>query len=578
MNESSKLNEFNYFLKGDISGIQEFIFNVKSEKAARVLKARSLFVQTLTLFAKLYVEENFEKDKVNEFYFGGGSFFLEVSDERTEIEIRKVLREIEGKINSEIFKEDVYVALSVVPANGAKDFKNYWTKVSTRSNQDKLQRYTTCPEAFESYIYETEIDDKISENDNLVNWLDFAHWLPKRGADMGENFIKTYTVEIQKKAFVLLNRHIQLKKNPSKDFFESKIHNKLPIWRRNLYIAYEQEILKELANREATKVDNKEKNVIKMGHIIDYHFLARFAEKRTGTKKIGILKLDIDNLGNLFRFMPDRDTAKTVSKGLITPFFETKINDFLNYKLGTQIALSEEELNQSGEPITYRDNIYTIFSGGDDCIFIGGWDAILEWADLLETEFQEIGKAIKDLVIDKVDDDVLSLPPTISAGVAIVEPTFPVVQLSKLVEKSIDQAKYYTYFKGEKPTKSKISIFGKCLTWEEFRDSKRVAKILENLVCNQQEPRTIIERIKQSAKAFEEIQEKAFIGEEYNFGVSKLFYFVRHSKNQKMITKELIRPYANDLIKAFTQKKRKNPLKYPVAARWAEFLTRNKDA
>lgn len=36
-----------YFIKGDISGIQDFIFNVKSEKAARVLKARSVFVEVL---------------------------------------------------------------------------------------------------------------------------------------------------------------------------------------------------------------------------------------------------------------------------------------------------------------------------------------------------------------------------------------------------------------------------------------------------------------------------------------------------------------------------------------------------
>jgi len=39
---------YQYFIKGDVSGIQDFIFNVKSEKAARVLKARSVFVEVLT--------------------------------------------------------------------------------------------------------------------------------------------------------------------------------------------------------------------------------------------------------------------------------------------------------------------------------------------------------------------------------------------------------------------------------------------------------------------------------------------------------------------------------------------------
>lgn len=33
-----------YLLKGDISGIQEFIFNVQSDGAAKTLKAKSYYV------------------------------------------------------------------------------------------------------------------------------------------------------------------------------------------------------------------------------------------------------------------------------------------------------------------------------------------------------------------------------------------------------------------------------------------------------------------------------------------------------------------------------------------------------
>ncbi len=63
-------------IKGDLSGIQEFIFNIPSKGAARMLKARSFFVQVIVELAvekiKLFCQ-NKDFEVINK---SGGSFFI----------------------------------------------------------------------------------------------------------------------------------------------------------------------------------------------------------------------------------------------------------------------------------------------------------------------------------------------------------------------------------------------------------------------------------------------------------------------------------------------------------------------
>jgi CRISPR-associated protein Csm1 len=51
--------ETQYLIKGDISGIQEFIFNVSSQKAAKTLKFRSSLIQTLAELCVTKIQQDF---------------------------------------------------------------------------------------------------------------------------------------------------------------------------------------------------------------------------------------------------------------------------------------------------------------------------------------------------------------------------------------------------------------------------------------------------------------------------------------------------------------------------------------
>ena len=557
-NNNSSIAVKKYFLKGDISGIQEFIFNVKSEKAARVLKARSIFIQVFSEFAISYIERELVANSIEIFTNGGGSFYLDIHSGKNYNSLKLLINRIEKNINVAISQENLYLVLSIVDTE-YKEFSAYWTDVAIESNKDKQNKYSNDFDAFKPFQF----------SDENLNWLDFAHWFPKSEASLSSLDDKQ-ALSIYNKGISLFYEELRLgsesgmESNYNETALLKKIRIRLPRWNRNLFNSPKY--------REWIEEENKDRDVdkIREGHIIDYKFLAGFANERTGTNKLGILKMDVDSLGLLFSGISDRFCAQKVSKKL-SDFFGISINELL-----------EEPLNydkykiENFYPSRYLDNIYTIFSGGDDCIFVGGWDAIFDWALLIQEKFElvalEIEKIIKDENIES--SKKISLPPTISAGIIVLEPTYPVIRFADLSDKAIEEAKGFKFFNELINKKNKIFVFGQVLSWEEFEKAQELAKILQENIEDDSDSKSLIERIRMSAEAFGKLQERALVGKSAGPNVAKLFYFIRNKSQATALVAQIIEPYAQDLLNAFVLKKPTNPMKYPVAARWAEFLTR----
>ena len=64
------------FIKADLSGIQDFIFDVISKGAAKSLKSRSLRVQILSFLQIDYLLRELELSPANTLFNGGGNYFL----------------------------------------------------------------------------------------------------------------------------------------------------------------------------------------------------------------------------------------------------------------------------------------------------------------------------------------------------------------------------------------------------------------------------------------------------------------------------------------------------------------------
>ena len=129
----------NYFFKCDISGIQSYIFNVLSNGAAKALKSRSVYVQTVAEDCSKKLKDFFGKDNTKELYNGGGNFYLKISTDKSVSEIQNFINE---KIYKDKITHDIFAFVAFVKDEGEKtgDLLN---AVNMEVNRAKMKRLLT---------------------------------------------------------------------------------------------------------------------------------------------------------------------------------------------------------------------------------------------------------------------------------------------------------------------------------------------------------------------------------------------------------------------------------------------------
>jgi CRISPR-associated protein Csm1 len=485
--EDKPQNPFNtegswkWFVKGDVSGIQEFIFSIKSDKASKQLKARSKFIAEQTTEVYNQIKKDFKSELI---YNGGGNLYLLVESMSEE-----QFNSLEANVNQSLFKRDLYVALSktAIVSSDLKQFDLVWKAVQVQSVSDK----------FKKYKYAT--DDKSKEFDLIFN--------PYQHKEKDDEFTLT----------------------------KAERKDKVATWNKDLLEKYKDLIH---AVKEADK-DKKDRGYIKPEDkaVIEFRYLSAFAKLRTGTEKLAVLKMDVDYLGDTFTQRKELSSVKDLSKS-IEWFFDNNFEELL-----------EKPFNTEGD--TFRDNIYVVFAGGDDCFLVGAWDAVFQFAKVIRNSF-------KDFTNDKLK---------LSASLTLIDEKYPVIRFARSAEDALKNAKE------SNPDKNRISVFNQILTWHEYEAAQKIALKLEDLINNKDESRAIIERIKRSRLGYENAQNNINEGFLKAQEVWRLQWFLRSAKN-KVEMQEILDEYHRLLLRTITEGVQINPMVFPVAARWAEFLTK----
>lgn len=533
----TNLSHYPFLLLGDLSGIQEFIFNVKSEGAAKTLKGRSFYVQALSDLCLDLIEERLGGDNCLLFYNGGGNFYVfckSLDDAQ--------LKELRRLVQQELADSEIYLSLSVTSVQ-TDSFSSIWDAVHRQAGRDKLRKFGQAPGAFEPSERPEGTQDWKRFVKNLTRAKGFSitdH--PAKPGIHPKNFGRFgFTLE--------LKDSVPAENKPDRDFVDS-IRNKLPIWTGPLLAAHPQYVARLNARNLAA---DPPQDPTEDGDILEFETLGYFAGLRTGTDKIGVLKMDVDNLGALFRQTDDPAKTKRISDAL-KEFFDQEL-----YRLWTE---SFEFLDREGTPGTARfnENIYVVFAGGDDCLMIGGWDAIFAFAGKVRSAF--------DTFLTSQDLGLNPLP-TLSASITILDSKFPVVRMGELAENALHEAKT------AHELKNRISVFGRVLTWSEFERARNLAEELDRLIKQHDEPRGILHRVQASHVGFERLQQRALEeGLVFNPSIWRLFYFIRNSKNLERL-QGVMQQYERALLDAILAKIYTNAAAlFPVAARWAELLTR----
>lgn len=364
------------FVGGDLSGIQKFIYNVSSKKAAVSLKGRSEYLcqYTREVYDRLTNLSPVKSAGTKEVYCSSGKFYFITSDTA---EIREAITQCSREIESALWKEQLgqlAIALCYVPFVFAEDGKQVmmneqlgsigllWSAITPLFAAQKKQSFR--------HILTTDYDQMFDV-------------IP-----VGGNVKVCAITGIESADCVKL---------PDSDLYV------LPSVQQQIKLG------EELRNKE--------------------HF--KTFEEYAGETYLGILRMDVDGLGARFiRGFKDLEEYTAFSQRMAI-FFDKNIR-----------TIQQKDY--------YRNDLNIIYAGGDDLFAVGRWDKIIEFAAEVRQQFMQHmqGEGV-----------------TISGGIVIVHPKFPIAKAAILSGEAEEKAKTYN-----NSQKNAICFFNQCVSWDKEYD------------------------------------------------------------------------------------------------------------
>ncbi len=438
-------------VSGDVSGIQNFIFSMSGESnrhIAKLIRGRSFMVNLYSVLAARLITDSCGLPALCCLNVAGGRFTVLVPDTpQTRDAVASTGKAIERWTYNRFFGD-----LKIVVDEGEPFPLSGFNIARFKEVQEKTaQRITGEKErCFIRYLAETPghwIDN--------VRWESFTRYGACRicgrepaGADnTGENckkFIETGTALTKETILYAVNGSDGI-------FGKYRIEFGIPVdestveacWMINPHLTgYGSggKIRPELhyANKVPITEPPEESNSKDDGDEISCKTFEEMAKTATGLEALAVLKADVDNAGYLFSegFGDSRSLSRQVALSrMLNWFFAGKLPGILK---------------KDGYA-----NVYTVFAGGDDLCLIGPWDKMLELASEIRSEFARYTANNPSF--------------TISAGISLFKPGFPVARAVECAEEEIKKAK--------DNGRNRISVFQCPMLWEnEFQEQMKFAK------------------------------------------------------------------------------------------------------
>ena len=321
-------------INGDISGIQDFIYKVSSPQDAQKgmskrLRGRSLYLTLLCDAIVQYIIKMLNLDECNILFVGGGRFTILAHNTQN---VKNKLDNLKNKLNKkfiEDFDAELYLVLTYVSFAG-KDFKHFnevTRELSKLSEEEKKHKFNNELEnifKFESPKYQKACNvcgnlintnqstcDTCLKHENLGLDIANAKYMIKCISETNHKDFSLYFEE--------LNIGYIFKKSSKnlKEKIETYTENFEHI---NVSRLNDTDFLN--LNNELNSFDNVSYTFSFIGNnvpIVNNKDVLRFdelADISKGANKIGILKMDVDNLGKVFSlgFGKGKDSSLSISR------------------------------------------------------------------------------------------------------------------------------------------------------------------------------------------------------------------------------------------------------------------------
>ncbi|MCX8042627.1 MAG: type III-A CRISPR-associated protein Cas10/Csm1 [Desulfobacterota bacterium] len=501
---------------GDLSGIQKFIYNISSKGAYRALKGRSFFVQLASeIIARFYLKK-FSLPISNLLYASGGKFYILLPALDN---IPKQIQEIDDQINLELFEKfggsiflrtgfSLFAGENLSLDNTGKTLCEIWDELTRTIITTERKRYVRLAQKDYQFFFNPYgagggiqtcdvCHEEIGESD--INMHD-----DKKRCDvcrqmetLGERLRDANFIVVAQKDKPINQLQLSAEFLGNIVYIESEMPRTLS----------QDSIVFCLNNNHFLSFLEKTYGAGTIAPLMlggNHRFSKEFekiAEESQGIKRIGVLRMDVDNLGAIFSEGLRKYTFNDTSQ-MFTNIEQHKRFNF--HSIGRITTLSFQLSFFFGSVVQniiekngyWKERAVIVYAGGDDLFILGAWDVLPEIA-------LEIRNRFRDFTCNNPAF-------TLSGGMVIVDGKFPIYKSAEMAGDAEEAGKKLKtkFINGEIREKDAFSFLDVPIHWEEFSEIACWKKNLADMIARDRKNRALINRLSLIASSYQESQKE----------------------------------------------------------------------
>lgn len=482
----------------DFSGIQSYIYQIVSKYANKNLKGRSFYLHMLSDVVVRYLLKELHLFQANVVYNSGGGFYLIAPNTSFhKAQLKKCVTVIEEHL-FKVHGTSLYVAIdatelsknALMHRNG-EDLRKVWADLFNKRDRKKMTKFAEKMKANYDAFFQPIMRGGEVKRDTITG----EEFAPNEAVIRRETlFLKAVTAgQIDLGEKLRDTDLIVIKEGEPLEYWKDKVHIAPADLGFTYYLLKESDLyqMKDRLRDAADKVtvltlNGKEGNcdfLHKMGSIHNIYGLEFYGGNEVNStrmptfeemcdndrfSRLGVLRMDVDNLGNIFQkgFPADRATLSRFAA--LSRSFDFFFSGYLN------TIWRETEPQKS----------FIVYSGGDDVFIVGSWDVTIRLAERINNDFKAYA----------CQNPLCSL----SGGIAIILPKFPIMKGAEesAAEEQLAKSHSVRLSNGKLQEKNSLSFMGTPLNWDyEYPSVKALKETLCTLLREGRLPKSFLSKI-----------------------------------------------------------------------------------
>lgn len=470
--KNAQVKDYFLLIAGDVSGIQNYIFNLSStEGAGKRIRFRSFFIKLLTNIISYKIIEEFDLELSNIVISSSGKFYILAPNNE---DIREKLSKLKKDINKQLYQEyygEIFFNIQHLKLSGADlglKFSKKYSEINDLLTEGKRGKFSA--EVLEIPVFEEKIHEKTQIQQckicgkRLVPKDEICSYC-KKDYELGELLPKLRKVAFYKDDMIkgdieFLGVSCKLYKTENIEgqpfmvqFYEDEKEQNFP-WIREYYGGY-------------TPVNH-------LGYSLSFEEIAQLS----ATKNLGILKGDVDNLGLIMGYglkIDDIDIEQKKVKDITSisriSTMSRMIDSFFSYWLK--------------EKAKFENDSYIVYSGGDDFMIVGAWDRLINLAKEIQESFKKYVGNNENI--------------TLTCGLVLTKPKSPLFYGVKFSQEAEE--------KGKISGKNGMVLFDTYIPWSKFYEVDKVINFMDENMRSGLFSQSFIYRLLKYSKMAEKYRE-----------------------------------------------------------------------